>query len=47
MISDLVNNVCQLNPLSAAFSEEGPLGTAYERKSYMKKQFSIVELVET
>ena len=43
VITDLVNNICQLNPLSAAFSEEGPLGTAYQRNRYLKEHFYIVE----
>lgn len=46
VITDLVNSICQLNPLSAALSEEGPLGTAYQRNRYLKEQFSIVEPVE-
>lgn len=46
VITDLVTNICQLNPLSAAFSEGGPLGTAYQRDKYLKEHFSIVEPVE-
>lgn len=45
VITDLVNNICQLNPLSAAF-ERGPLGTAYQRNKYLNEHFSIVEPVE-
>lgn len=46
VITDLVNSICQLNPLSAAFSEEGPLGTAYQRNRYLKEHFSIVQPLE-
>ena len=46
VITDLVKSLCQLNPLSVAFSKEGPLGTAYKRNSYLKEHFSIVEPVE-
>lgn len=46
VITDLVTNICQLNPLSAAFSEGGPLGTAYQRDKYLKEHFSIVKPVE-
>lgn len=46
VITELVNSICQLNPVSAAFSEEGPLGTAYQRNKYLKERFSIVEPLE-
>ena len=46
VITDLVKSLCQLNPLSVAFSKEGPLGTAYKRNSYLIEHFSIVEPVE-
>lgn len=46
VITELVNNICQLNPLSAAFNEKGPLGTAFQRNRYLKKHFSIVEPLE-
>ena len=46
VITDLVNGICQLNPLSVAFSEEGPLGTAYKRNGYVKEHFSVVEPLE-
>ena len=42
----MVINICQSNPLSAALSEEGPLGTAYRRNRYLKGHFSIVEPLE-
>ncbi len=46
VITDLVKRICQLNPISAAFSEEGPLGTAYKINQYLKEHFSIVEPLE-
>lgn len=46
VITDLVNNICQLNPLSIAFNANGPLGTAYQRNRYLKEHFSIVEPLE-
>ncbi|XP_048836073.1 uncharacterized protein LOC125711317 isoform X1 [Brienomyrus brachyistius] len=46
VITDLVNNICQLNPLNAALSEEGPLGTANQRNRYLKEHFCVVESVE-
>lgn len=46
VVTDLVKNICKLNPLSVAFSEDGPLGTAYKRSSYLKERFCIVEPIE-
>lgn len=46
VITDLVKSIRQLNPISAAFSEEGLLGTAYKRNQYLKEHFSIVEPLE-
>ncbi|XP_049330682.1 uncharacterized protein LOC111195788 isoform X1 [Astyanax mexicanus] len=45
-VTDLVNGICELNPVSAALGEEGPLGTAYQRNKYVKELFSIVEPLE-
>lgn len=46
VIKDLVNSICQLNSLSSALSEEGPLGTSYQRNKYLKEHFSIIEPLE-
>lgn len=46
MVTELVNSICQLNPLSVAFREGGPLGTAYQRNGYVKERFSVVEPLE-
>lgn len=46
VITELVNSICQLNPLSVAFSEEGPPGTVYKRNDYVKERFSVVEPLE-
>jgi len=46
VITDLVNSICKLNPLSAALSEEGLLGTAHKRNKYTKEHFSVVEPLE-
>ncbi len=41
-----INNICPLNPLSAAFNEKGHLGTAFQQNRYLKKHFSIFEPLE-
>lgn len=46
MITDLVNSIYESNPLRAALSEKGPLGTAYQRNRYLKEHLSIVEPIE-
>lgn len=46
VIKDLVNSICQLNPLGSALSEKGPLGTAYQRNKYLKEHFFVVEPLE-
>lgn len=46
VITDLVKRICQLNPVSVAFSKEGTLSTAYSRNIYFKEHFSVVEPIE-
>lgn len=45
LVTDLMNSICQLSPLSVAFYN-GVKASAYHRKQYIKKQFSVVEPVE-
>lgn len=46
VVADLAKRICQLNPISVAFSKDGPLSTAYKRNVYLKEQFSITQPVE-
>lgn len=46
LVTDLMNNICQLSPLNVAFCNGGPLASAYHRKEYIKKHFSVVESLE-
>lgn len=46
VISDLVKNLCQLNPVSVALGVDGPFSTSHKRSSFFKEHFFIVEPVE-
>lgn len=46
VISDLVRDLCQLNPLTTAFREDGHLSTRYRRDQFMKENLSLTEPVE-
>lgn len=43
VISDLVKNLCESNPVSSALGKDGPFPTAYKRREFMKENFSVVE----
>lgn len=46
MVSELVTNICQQNPVSSALATDGPLSTSYKRSIFLKEHFSIIEPVE-
>jgi len=46
VISDLVREVCESNPTSAALRADGPLATRYKREEFFKKNFPLAEPVE-
>lgn len=46
LISELVQDLCQLNPFCAALGEQGPLSTKYRRQQFMKENLSLTEPVE-
>lgn len=46
VIAELAEELCNGNPVSAAFGEDSPFRTAFKRKAYFKENFMIVEPVE-
>lgn len=46
LISELVTNLCESNPISFALRSNGPLSTSYKRRKYFKEHFSMVEPIE-
>ncbi|KAK6479283.1 hypothetical protein HHUSO_G19991 [Huso huso] len=46
VISDLVKEVCESNPISSALKADGHLATPYKRREFFKKTFSLIEPVE-
>lgn len=46
VISDLVKDLCQLNPFCAALRVDGPLSTQYRREQFFKEYLSLTEPVE-
>ncbi|KAF3845663.1 hypothetical protein F7725_002741 [Dissostichus mawsoni] len=46
MVSELVDDLCQLNPLAVAFGLDGPLSTHYRRDQFFKTHLSLTEPVE-
>lgn len=45
VISKMVTELCEFNPISLALKSDGPVYTAYKKKMYFKENFSVVELV--
>ncbi|XP_037401910.1 uncharacterized protein LOC119265406 isoform X2 [Pygocentrus nattereri] len=46
VISELVNDLCQLNPFCAALGVDGPLSTHYRRDQFIKEHLSLTEPIE-
>lgn len=46
IISEMVTNLCECNPITIALGNNGPLFTSYKRKVYFKEHFSMVEPIE-
>ena len=46
VIEELANSVNATNPIITAIGKDGPLATAYKRKEYYRKHFSVVQPVE-
>lgn len=46
MISELLKDLCQLNPFTVALGVDGPLSTHYRREQFMKEHLSLTEPVE-
>lgn len=46
VVSDMVTELCNANPLTSTLSRSGPLSTAYKRRAFFKEQFGVVEPVE-
>lgn len=46
VVTSLVEELCNSNPLSAALSSAGPLSSSFKRRQYYKEKFEVVEPVE-
>jgi len=46
LISDMVTELCEHNPVTSSLRSKGPLSTSYKRRDYFKEHFSVVEPVE-
>lgn len=46
VISELVKDLCELNPFTAALGVDGPLSTHYRRDQFIKEHLSLTEPVE-
>ncbi len=46
VLQELASTLCKSNPVTASFGACGPLSSAWKRKTYSKKQFSIEEPIE-
>lgn len=46
IVSEMVNNICVANPVSAALCDGGPLSSAFKRRKYFNEHFSVVEPIE-
>lgn len=46
VISEMVTELCQSNPISLALGSNGPLSSSNKRRQYFKEHFSVVEPVE-
>lgn len=46
VISEMVTELCQSNPISLALGSNGPLSSSYKRRQYFKEHFSVLEPVE-
>lgn len=46
VVTSLVEELCNSNPLSAALSSAGPLSSSFKRRNYYKEKFQVVEPVE-
>lgn len=46
VMSDMVTELCNANPLTSTLSHSGPLSTAYKRRAFFKEQFGVVDPVE-
>lgn len=46
VVSDLVKQLTESNPISAALRADGSLATSYKRREFYKEKFHVVEPVE-
>ncbi|XP_056450915.1 uncharacterized protein LOC130386152 isoform X1 [Gadus chalcogrammus] len=46
VVSDLVKQLSESNPISTALRSDGPLATTFKRREFFKKTFHVVEPVE-
>lgn len=46
VVSDMVTELCDANPLISTLSSSGPLSSACKRRAYYQEQFAVVEPVE-
>lgn len=46
VVSELVKDLCQLNPFCVAFGVDGPLSSQYRREQFIKEHLSPIEPIE-
>ena len=46
VVSDMVTELCEANPLNSTLSRSGPLSSAYKRRAFFEDQFGVVKPVE-
>ena len=46
VVSDMVTELCEANPLNSTLSRSGPLSSAYKRRAFFEEQFDLVKPVE-
>ena len=46
IVSEMVKDLCDANPISSALGGDGRLSTAYKRREYFKEHFSVVKPIE-
>lgn len=46
IISEMVTDLCECNPIALSLRSNGPLSTSYKRREYFKEHFSMMEPIE-
>lgn len=46
IVTELVEELCKSYPLSSALGVNGPFGSFFKRKKYLKEHFNVIEPME-